>query len=52
MSKEDVLNALLTERYSGPVREYKTARTAPIAEILDVLRDLGDDEDSHLKVVS
>lgn len=50
MTKAEMLEILVTERYSGPVREYRAAgRSAPVAEMLDVLRDLIDDE-PHLTV--
>lgn len=37
-SRQQLLNDLVAERFSGPVREYRqTSRTAPIAELLDAL---------------
>ena len=40
MTKDETLAALLAERYGTPVREWKPKhRPAPIAEMLDLLRD-------------
>ena len=40
MARQQLLDALLNERFAVVVREWKpTTRTAPIAELLDVLAD-------------
>ena len=49
---DDIVHALLAERFGKPVRQYRPETTpAPCAELLDVLKWASEDEDGPLSVV-